>query len=242
MDIIFCRGIKFTSTLGFRPILATKNFLETTRLIRRSDTRFWKLNFFERHPHYRNLSCNYVPFVNRIKTYEIPYKYKVGKNIFAARYCNLNATKGNTPKIELEKKPTLFQKMKQMTKDYWHILIPVHVVTSIGWISIFYIAIKNGVDIANIMEHMHFNQKYIDMVRNTSAGTWAIAYLLYKIFTPLRYTVTLGSTTMVIKKLSKTGMVKPLSYKKPQMTTEASKTSTQKEGLKIERQTERPKT
>lgn len=48
MDIIFCRGIKFTSTLGFRPILATKNFLETTRLVRRSDTRFWKLNFFGR--------------------------------------------------------------------------------------------------------------------------------------------------------------------------------------------------
>lgn len=39
-------------------------------------------------------------------------------------------------------KPSLFQRMKQMTKDYWHILVPVHLVTSTGWISIFYIAAK----------------------------------------------------------------------------------------------------
>ena len=45
-----------------------------------------------------------------------------------------------------ESKPTLFQKMKQMTKDYWHILIPVHVATSIVWISIFYIAVKKYVE------------------------------------------------------------------------------------------------
>lgn len=39
-------------------------------------------------------------------------------------------------------KPSLFQRMKQMTKDYWHILVPVHLVTSAGWMSIFYIAAK----------------------------------------------------------------------------------------------------
>lgn len=39
-------------------------------------------------------------------------------------------------------KPSVFQRMKQMTKDYWHILIPVHIVTSLGWGSIFYIAAK----------------------------------------------------------------------------------------------------
>lgn len=42
-------------------------------------------------------------------------------------------------------KQTVFQKMKQLTKDYWHILIPVHVATSIVWISIFYTAAKKFV-------------------------------------------------------------------------------------------------
>lgn len=45
----------------------------------------------------------------------------------------------------LEKKSSIFQRMKQMTKDYWHILIPVHIVTSLGWASVFYIAAKKYV-------------------------------------------------------------------------------------------------
>lgn len=96
----------------------------------------------EKHLHYRNLSCNYVPFFNRIKAYEIPYKNKFSKNILVARYYNLNASKRNIPKIEPEKKVTVFAKMKQMTKDYWHVLIPVHIITSIGWMVSFYFIIK----------------------------------------------------------------------------------------------------
>ncbi|XP_012170745.1 protein FAM210A isoform X3 [Bombus affinis] len=219
MDVSFCRGIRFATTLGFSPILVTKNFLETTRLTRYTDSRRWRLKFFERHPHYRNLSCNYVPFLNHIKTYEMPYRHKF-----------------------------VFAKMKQMTKDYWHILVPVHLVTSIGWILIFYVTIKNGVDISHLMELMHFSKKYIDKAKDSTVGNWALAYLLYKIFTPLRYTVTIGCTTMAIRQLSKAGLVKPLSFgKQSQMvykTTESSKTTTMtpKTGFKIERQTEPPKT
>ncbi|XP_043514755.1 uncharacterized protein LOC122531152 isoform X1 [Frieseomelitta varia] len=239
MNVTFCRGMRFATTLGFSPILATRNFLETTRLIRCTDSKSWRLKFFERYPHYRNPSCNYVSFLNHIKTYEMPYKNKFGKNALVACYCNLNCNKGDTPKVQPMKKLSVFAKMKQMTKDYWHILIPVHIITNIGWIVIFYVAIKNGVDITNLMELMHFSNKYIETVNNSNVGNWALTYLLYKIFTPLRYTVTIGCTTMAIKQLSKSGMVKPLSFK----TTEPSKTTTPWEiPLKIERQTKPPKT
>jgi len=39
-------------------------------------------------------------------------------------------------------KPTVFQQLKQMSKDYWYVLIPVHIVTSIGWFGGFYCAVK----------------------------------------------------------------------------------------------------
>ncbi|XP_060823940.1 protein FAM210A isoform X2 [Bombus pascuorum] len=214
MDVSFCRGIRFATTLGFSPILVTKNFLETTRLTRYTDSRRWRLKFFERHRHYRNLSCNYVPFLNHIKTYEMPYRHKFGKNILVTRYYNLNASKGDAPKIEPMKKLSVFAKMKQMTKDYWHVLVPVHIVTSIGWIVTFYVTIKNGVDISHLMELMHFSKKYVDKAKDSTVGNWALAYLLYKIFTPLRYTVTIGCTTMAIRQLSKSGIVKPLSFGK----------------------------
>ncbi|XP_017788851.1 PREDICTED: angiotensin-converting enzyme-like [Habropoda laboriosa] len=164
----------------------------------------------ERYPHYRNLSCNYVPFLNHIKTQKVPLTQKFNNNVLVARYCNTNGAKGEIPKTEPVKKQSVFQKMKQMTKDYWHVLIPVHVVTSLGWVGLFYVTITNGVDIARIMELLHVNQKYIDTVRNSSAGNWTLTYILYKIFTPLRYTVTIGCTTMAIRRLSKSGLVKPL--------------------------------
>lgn len=45
-------------------------------------------------------------------------------------------------KYEIEKsdlpKPSIFQRFKQMYKEYWYVLIPVHLVTSIGWFGGFY--------------------------------------------------------------------------------------------------------
>lgn len=39
-------------------------------------------------------------------------------------------------------KVSLFQKFKQMYKDYWYVLIPVHVATSAVWTCGFYFAVK----------------------------------------------------------------------------------------------------
>lgn len=39
-------------------------------------------------------------------------------------------------------KVSLFQRFKQMYKDYWYVLIPVHVTTSAVWAGGFYFAIK----------------------------------------------------------------------------------------------------
>ena len=44
-------------------------------------------------------------------------------------------------------------------------------------------------------------------------GHIAVAYFLYKIATPARYTVTLGGTTFAIKFLSKRGIIKPMPTK-----------------------------
>lgn len=43
-------------------------------------------------------------------------------------------------KIKDEKPLTLVAKFKKMAKEYWYVLIPVHAVTSVGWIGGFYYA------------------------------------------------------------------------------------------------------
>lgn len=57
---------------------------------------------------------------------------------------------------------------------------------------------------------MNFNETIVNKLRDSSMGHWAIAYLCYKIATPLRYTVTVGGTTLSIKYLSELGYIRPV--------------------------------
>ncbi|XP_076167315.1 protein FAM210A-like isoform X2 [Ptiloglossa arizonensis] len=213
MEVILSRSTRFVTILGLNPMFMTKHFLETVRFIQCTDTRRWKFKLTEKYPRYENY--NYVPFFNNIVSRELPPRYNNYNGILMARYCDSKQPrKEHSEQTDSPKKMSLFAKMKQMTKDYWHILVPVHIITSLGWTAIFYLTIKNGVDIGKLMELMNFSDKYLNMVRNSDAGTWALTYALYKIFTPLRYTVTIGLTTMAIKHLSKSGYVKPLPFGK----------------------------
>lgn len=71
----------------------------------------------------------------------------MNKNGFTLAYYSdiKQSSESDCQKSQTEQKISVFQKMKQMTKDYWHILIPVHIITSLGWVAIFYIAIRKYV-------------------------------------------------------------------------------------------------
>lgn len=47
----------------------------------------------------------------------------------------------DTEKDEV-KNLTLFQKFKKMYRDYWYVLVPVHLVTSAAWFGSFYYMAK----------------------------------------------------------------------------------------------------
>ncbi|CAL1685746.1 unnamed protein product [Lasius platythorax] len=217
MDVILARGLRFSSELGNTSLLTKYLPLSACYTCHVNTTR-WKSAFPERYRRYKTASCNSLGLVNNVLAYQKSLRQDVIKNgITLAHYSDTKqSSEGDCQKSQTEQKVSVFQKMKQMTKDYWHVLIPVHIITSIGWVAIFYIAIRNGVDIAQLLEYMNFSEKYIDLVRNSSAGSWAITYALYKIFTPLRYTVTVGGTTMAIRYLSKLGYGKAPSLFKRQ--------------------------
>ncbi|XP_032683469.1 uncharacterized protein C18orf19 homolog A isoform X2 [Odontomachus brunneus] len=266
MDIILVRGLRFSSDLRNVPTLLTKYFplsacctcrvetmrWETTRILRTpaSTVRSIKLvSLAEKYPLYRIASHNSLGFVNHILACQRSLKENVNKHgITLAYYSDFKQkSESDYQKPQEKQKVSIFQKMKQMTKDYWHVLIPVHVVTSIGWVAIFYTAVRNGVDIVQLLEYMNFSGKYVDVVCNSGAGDWAITYALYKIFTPLRYTVTIGGTTMAIRHLSKLGYVKAPSFKRQSaepiqsMKSAAEHETKFKAECKTERHTEPPK-
>ncbi|XP_045139211.1 protein FAM210A-like isoform X2 [Portunus trituberculatus] len=109
-----------------------------------------------------------------------------------------------------EEKLSIVQKFKLMYKQYWYVLIPVHIATSIVWYGSFFIAAKSGVDIIPLMEKLGAGEKIISHLQSSNAGYYAIAYAMYKIATPARYTVTVGGTTLSINYLKKRGYIKPV--------------------------------
>jgi len=115
-------------------------------------------------------------------------------------------------KPKAEEKLSLYQRFKAMYKDYWYVLLPVHLVTSAGWFGGFYYLASSGVDIVALLEGLGVSEKLITPLRNghTTTGYIAISYALYKIATPLRYTVTLGGTTISINYLKRSGYIKPV--------------------------------
>ncbi|XP_043949660.1 uncharacterized protein C18orf19 homolog A [Drosophila biarmipes] len=107
----------------------------------------------------------------------------------------------------------LFAKFKHMYKQYWYVLIPVHVLTSVGWFGGFYYLSKSGVDVPALLQYVHLSETIIEKVQGSDMGHYAIAYLCYKVATPLRYALTLGCTTVSIKYLVQHGYIKPMPTK-----------------------------
>lgn len=72
---------------------------------------------------------------------------------------------------------------------------------------------NSGVDVPSLLQYIHLSETIIEKVRNSDLGHLAIAYLCYKVVTPVRYAVTLGGTTVSIKYLVKQGHIKPVPTK-----------------------------
>jgi len=73
-------------------------------------------------------------------------------------YCReFSSDKKKDVDIGDEKKKTgIVAKFKQMFKNYWYILVPVHVATSIVWFGSFYFMCKSGVDVVAILGRPKF--------------------------------------------------------------------------------------
>ncbi|KAJ8726518.1 hypothetical protein PYW07_001216 [Mythimna separata] len=114
------------------------------------------------------------------------------------------------PPPDPPKKVGLIQKFKTMYRDYWYVLIPVHVATSVFWFGGFYYIVRSGVDVLALLQYIGVSEKIIAPLRDSHAGYFAIALAMYKLATPLRYAVTIGGTTIAIRKLTGIGFIKPV--------------------------------
>ena len=52
--------------------------------------------------------------------------------------CSFSTGESKVPDEKPPGKLSLFQKFKQMYRDYWYVLVPVHLITSLAWFGGFY--------------------------------------------------------------------------------------------------------
>ncbi|BFZ13367.1 hypothetical protein BsWGS_16406 [Bradybaena similaris] len=133
---------------------------------------------------------------------------------------NTNTT-GN--EAEPVQKLTLYQRFKKTYKEHGKILVAVHILTSTVWLGSFYTLARCGFDIVPYLENWNVSEKIIAPFRSGGLGDLALAYLLYKLATPARYTVTIGGTNLAIRYLRKEGKI-------PQVAKEDSIRSLYREG------------
>ena len=58
----------------------------------------------------------------------------------------------------LAKESTL-SKLKQMIRDYWYVIIPVEIVTSIMWYGGIFLMLKSGVDIVQLLSNIGVSEQ-----------------------------------------------------------------------------------
>jgi len=103
-----------------------------------------------------------------------------------------------------EKPMSTWGKLKQMVKDYWYIIIPVEVATSIFWYSAFYLTLQSGFDIIALLESMGASEATLAKLPSAEAGYHALAFILYKVISPLRHAISLAISSVVVARLEST--------------------------------------
>ncbi|XP_069587103.1 protein FAM210A [Ranitomeya imitator] len=99
----------------------------------------------------------------------------------------------------------LVQRFKKTFRQYGKVMVTVHVLTSSVWLGTFYYAAVKGINVVPFLEWVGLPESIVNILKNSESGNVLTAYALYKIATPVRYTVTLGGTSISVKYLRKYG-------------------------------------
>jgi hypothetical protein len=94
--------------------------------------------------------------------------------------------------------------LARILREYGSVAVAFHLTMSLSVLSVCYLVVKSGVDVENFLKY--FN---IDSSRYSTASTFAVAYIIYKILLPLRATVTITTVPFIVRHLRARGYMKP---------------------------------
>jgi hypothetical protein len=112
----------------------------------------------------------------------------------------------STSQTRLTKKEGVMARFKQMVKDYWYVIIPVEIGTSVIWYGAIFISLKSGVDLVEILATMGVSENTLGKLPSAGGdyGYHALTFLCYKVISPIRHTISLAISAALVSRLEKT--------------------------------------
>ena len=83
-------------------------------------------------------------------------------------------------------------------------IVPVEVVTSLLWYASIYLSLQSGVDLAAVLAALGASADTLARLPSPEAGYHAIAFILYKVFSPVRHAMSLAISSVVVARLERT--------------------------------------
>ena len=106
----------------------------------------------------------------------------------------------------LSKKEGVMVRFKQMLKDYWYIIIPVEIGTSVIWYGAIFVSLKSGVEIVDMLITIGVSENTLANLPSAGGdyGYHALAFVCFKVISPIRHLISLGISGALVSRLEKT--------------------------------------
>ena len=109
----------------------------------------------------------------------------------------------STSKTLLADKKGMVVRFKQLVKDYWYVVIPVDLSTSVIWYLAILFCLKSGVNLEEVLYSLGLSEKSLEKLPK-SGGYHALAFFCYNVITPIRLTVSIMLSVALISRIVKT--------------------------------------
>uniref|UniRef100_H3GWV0 DUF1279 domain-containing protein n=1 Tax=Phytophthora ramorum TaxID=164328 RepID=H3GWV0_PHYRM len=96
------------------------------------------------------------------------------------------------------------QRAQTFAVVYGRVGICTHIVLSLLSFSVIYVGVSSGVDVTSILDAVGLSTSVSDSTTN-SAGSFLIAYTIYKVLAPVRWPLTFAVTPVVLRALRRRG-------------------------------------
>uniref|UniRef100_K3X495 DUF1279 domain-containing protein n=1 Tax=Globisporangium ultimum (strain ATCC 200006 / CBS 805.95 / DAOM BR144) TaxID=431595 RepID=K3X495_GLOUD len=106
------------------------------------------------------------------------------------------------------------ERAKTFAIEYGRVGVCTHIVLSIASFSTIYVVVSSGVDVSAMLNAVGYSVGAKDSTTN-SAGSFVIAYAMYKLLSPVRWPLTFAVTPVVMRALRKRGYMLPAAAAQP---------------------------